>query len=131
MNEIPAELRYTRTHEWVRQLEDGTIQVGITDHAQGQLGDMVFVQLPEIGASLSGGDDCAVVESVKAAADVYAPITGEVVAVNDAVANSPEVVNRDPYGDGWLFRLRPADGSELNELLDAATYQSTLEADES
>lgn len=131
MNEIPAELRYTRTHEWVRQLEDGTIQVGITDHAQGQLGDMVFVQLPEIGASLSGGDDCAVVESVKAASDVYAPITGEVVAVNDAVANSPEVVNRDPYGDGWLFRLRPADGSELNELLDAATYQSTLEADES
>jgi glycine cleavage system H protein len=130
MSEIPAELRYTRTHEWVRQLGDGTVQVGITDHAQGQLGDMVFVELPEVGASLSGGDDCAVVESVKAASDVYAPVGGEVVAVNESVANSPEVVNRDPYGDGWLFRLRPEDGAELGDLLDAAAYQSTLEADE-
>lgn len=130
MSEIPGELRYTRTHEWVRRLDDGTIQVGITDHAQGALGDMVFVELPEVGASLSGGDDCVVVESVKAASDVYAPVGGEVVAVNEAVANAPEVVNRDPYGDGWLFRLRPADASELNELLDAAAYQATLEADE-
>jgi glycine cleavage system H protein len=130
MSEIPGELRYTRTHEWVRQLDDGTIQVGITDHAQGALGDMVFVELPKVGASLSGGDDCVVVESVKAASDVYAPVSGQIVAVNEAVANSPEVVNRDPYGDGWLFRLKPEDASELNELLDADSYQSTLEADE-
>jgi glycine cleavage system H protein len=131
VNEIPGDLRYTRTHEWVRRLGDGTIQVGITDHAQGQLGDMVFVELPEVGASLAGGDDCAVVESVKAASDVYAPVGGEIVAVNEAVANAPELVNRDPYGDGWLFRLKPGDASELDELLDGATYQSTLAADES
>lgn len=130
MSEIPGDLRYTRTHEWVRQLDDGTIQVGITDHAQSQLGDMVFVELPDVGASLAGGDDCCVVESVKAASDVYAPVDGKIVAVNDAVANTPEVVNRDPYGDGWLFRLRPDNASELNDLLDAGTYQSTLDADE-
>ena len=100
-------------------MEDGSLEVGITDHAQELLGDMVFVELPEVGSTLNGGDDCAVVESVKAASDVYAPIAGEIIGVNKLLQDSPEAVNNDPFGDGWLFRIQPADTGELAEMLDA------------
>ena len=108
MSDIPAELLYRESHEWVRYDEDGTATVGISDHAQAQLGDMVFIELPEPGMSYEQGDACAVVESVKAASDVYAPVTGEVIETNSALEESPELVNNDPYGDGWLFRAAPS-----------------------
>lgn len=127
MSDIPSDLRYTRSHEWVRDEGDGVVTVGITDHAQEQLGDMVFVELPEVGAGYAAGDACAVVESVKAASDVYAPIDGEIVEVNEALADSPELVNQDPYGDGWLFKMKPADGAAADELMDAETYAAWLE----
>ena len=129
MSEIPSELRYTKSHEWIRSMDDGHLEVGITDHAQKMLGDMVFVELPEVGSSMGAGDDCAVVESVKAASDVYAPVTGEIVEVNDALQDSPETVNNDPYGDGWLFRIQPADEGELGELLDAEGYTAIVDAE--
>lgn len=129
MSEIPSELRYTKSHEWIRSMEDGHVEVGITDHAQEMLGDMVFVELPEVGSTLGGGDDCAVVESVKAASDVYAPLSGEIVEINDLLQDAPETVNNDPYGDGWLFRMSLSVEGELDELLDAEAYTATVEAE--
>ena len=117
----PDNLKYTKSHEWVRTEADGTLAVGITFHAQEQLGDIVFVQNPEAGRRVRQGEECAVIESVKAAADIYAPVSGEVVAANQEVAASPERVNRDPYG-AWLFRLKPLNPAELAGLLDAAAY---------
>ncbi len=122
MSEYPSDLRYRDSHEWVRLEDDGTVMVGISDHAQGELGDMVFVELPEPGMSYSQGDACAVLESVKAASDIYAPLSGEVVLANGELENSPEQVNSDPYGDGWLFKMMPSDASEIDGLMDADTY---------
>jgi glycine cleavage system H protein len=127
MSEIPSKLRYRDSHEWVRVEGDGTVVVGISDHAQGELGDMVFVELPEPGMSYDQGEACAVIESVKAASDVYAPLSGEVVEANGQLEDSPELVNSDPYGDGWLFRLIPSDASEIDGLLDAAAYADLQE----
>ncbi|MGD2130394.1 MAG: glycine cleavage system protein GcvH [Lysobacterales bacterium] len=128
MSEIPSDLLYRESHEWVRYDDDGTATVGITDHAQAQLGDMVFVELPEPGMSYEQGDACAVIESVKAASDVYAPLTGEVIEPNGALEDSPELVNTDPYGDGWLFRVQLADTSELDGLMDPDAYSESLES---
>jgi len=124
MSNVPAELKYSKSHEWVRLESDGSVTVGITDHAQELLGDLVFVELPESGRALTTEEDCAVVESVKAASDVYAPIAGEVTEVNSALEDSPEIVNKDPYGEGWLFKMTPADAGEIDGLLDAAAYQA-------
>ncbi len=118
----PSDLRYTDTHEWVRRNADGTVTVGITAHAQDALGELVYVELPAAGRTLAARDACAVVESTKAASDVYAPLAGDVIAVNDALAGEPQRVNTDPYGDGWLFRLKPADATALDALLSAADY---------
>ena len=125
---MPDNLRYTVTHQWVRMEADGTAAVGITDYAQEQLGDVVFVQPPAIGRKLRQGEDCAVVESVKAASDIPAPVSGEVVAVNTALADQPEKLNQEPYG-AWLFRIKPSDPSELSGLLDAAAYQESAKSD--
>jgi glycine cleavage system H protein len=130
MSTIPAELKYTKSHEWVRRESDGTVTVGITDHAQDLLGDMVFVELPEPGRLLKAGQECAVVESVKAASDVYSPVSGEVVAVNEAISDSPELVNKAPYGEGWMMRIKPAALAELDALLDADGYQAQVESEE-
>lgn len=118
---IPADLKYTESHEWVRAEQDGTLTVGITEYAQDALGDIVFVELPKVGKSFSAGDDAAVVESVKAASDIYAPVSGEVVAVNDAVSGAPESINSDAYGS-WLFKLKPSDAGAINGLLSADAY---------
>lgn len=130
MSTIPTELKYTKSHEWVRREKDGTVTVGITDHAQDLLGDMVFVELPEPGRKLKAGQECAVVESVKAASDVYSPLSGEVTAMNEAVSGSPELVNKDPYGEGWLMRIKPSAVAELDALLDAAAYRKQVESEE-
>jgi len=122
MSEIPSDLRYRDSHEWVRQEDDGSVVVGISDHAQAALGDMVFVELPEPGMSYSQGDACAVVESVKAASDIYAPISGEIIESNGALEDDPALVNSDPYGDGWLFTIIPDNPDEIAELLTAAEY---------
>ena len=122
---IPAELRYTSSHEWLRRESDGTITVGITDHAQSQLGDLVFVELPAAGRKVAAGEACAVVESVKAASDVYAPVAGTVVAANDAVPAAPESVNQDAFA-AWLFRIRPDDPAAMDALLDARGYQAVI-----
>jgi len=124
MSHTPAELKYASSHEWVRLEEDGTVTVGISDHAQDALGDVVFVELPEVGASLAAGDEVAVVESVKAASDIYAPVGGEVIATNETLEDAPETVNSDPYNDGWFFKLQPTDTSELEKLLSAADYDA-------
>jgi len=121
MSNIPADLKYTESHEWVRAEADGTVTVGITEFAQDALGDIVFVELPKVGASFTAGDDAAVVESVKAASDIYAPVSGEVVAVNDAVVGAPESINADAYAN-WLFKIKPSDANAVNGLLDAAAY---------
>ena len=126
MSEIPSELRYTKDHEWVREQDDGTWVVGITDHAQTALGDLVFVELPEDDTELAVGDACAVVESVKAASDVYSPLSGQITATNAALADSPELVNSDPYGDGWLFALRPESAAEIEDLLSGEDYERLL-----
>ena len=118
---IPTELRYTHTHEWVRANADGTVTVGITDHAQNLLGDLVFVEIPEVDRAVAAAESCAVVESVKAASDVYSPLDGVIVAVNEALADNPELINEDPYGEGWIFRLKTA--AALDGLLDAAAYE--------
>lgn len=123
MSQTPEDLKYTKSHEWAKLQDDGTVTVGITDHAQDLLGDLVFVELPERGASVSAGKDCAVVESVKAASDVYAPVSGEIVEVNSTVVDSPETVNSDPYGEGWMFRIKLKDEAELDSLLDAKAYK--------
>jgi len=122
MSNIPSNLMYLESHEWARTEADGTVTVGITDHAQKALGDLVFVEVPEVGRTLAKGAQAAVVESVKAASDVYSPISGEVVAHNAALQGSPELVNQDPYGEGWLFRIKPSDPAELEQLLDADAY---------
>lgn len=122
MTKIPAELKYTRTHEWVKQEADGTYTIGITDHAQHLLGDIVYVELPEIFRQAKVGHEISVVESVKAAADVYSPLNGEVVAVNDKLVNEPQLVNTSPYEDGWLFKLNSSDAN-LNDLFDAKVYE--------
>lgn len=124
MSQVLTELRYARSHEWVRVEDDGMVTVGISDHAQEALGDVVFVELPDSGAELAAGDEAGVVESVKAASDIYAPISGTVVAVNTELEDTPEIVNADPYQDGWFYRLQPRDVSEIEELLlDATSYQ--------
>jgi glycine cleavage system H protein len=130
MSQIPEELRYTKTHEWVRRDSDNTVTVGITDHAQNLLGDMVYVETPEVGTAYGEGDDCAVVESVKAASDVYCPIAGEVIEVNESLADTPEMINKDPYGDGWLFKVKPEDVEHLEELLDAEAYGELAASEE-
>ena len=122
MSEYPSDLRFRDSHEWVRVEDHGTVVGGISDHAQGELGDMVFVELPEPGMSYSQGDACAVLESVKVASDIYAPLSGEVVLANGELEDSPEQVNSDPYGDGWLFKMMPSDASEIDDLMDADTY---------
>lgn len=129
MSDVPTQMKYTKSHEWVETLEDGTVRVGITDHAQDLLGDMVFVELPEVGDEVSAGEECAVVESVKAASDVYSPLTGEITAVNDAASDTPETVNQSPYENGWLFELKPAAETEFDDLLDANAYNELAEAD--
>ena len=127
MSHIPGELKYAATHEWVRLEEDGTVSVGITDHAQHALGDVVFVELPEPGANLDAGEEAGVVESVKAASDIYAPVGGEVTEINARLEDEPETVNNDPYTDGWFFKLRPADTAELEALLSAQDYKQRCE----
>jgi glycine cleavage system H protein len=130
MSKIPAELKYTKSHEWVRQGQNGAVEIGITDHAQSALGDLVFVEVPDVGRALRAGDACAVVESVKAASDVYSPVTGKVTASNGALASQPELLNQDPYGAGWLFRLETGESADAAGLMSPAAYASFL-ADES
>ena len=126
MSNIPAELKYVASHEWLRTEADGTVTVGITEHAQELLGDIVFIELPEPGAELAADEQAGVVESVKAASDVYAPITGEIVAVNDALVSAPEIANSDPYGDGWFFKIKPANAADLDGLLSAEQYAAEI-----
>jgi glycine cleavage system H protein len=128
MSNVPKQLQYTMEHEWVRREGDGSVVIGITDHAQQQLGELVYVELPEAGRTLKPGDALAVVESTKAASDVYAPLAGAVVSVNPALTSQPELVNTDPYGAGWLVRLQPADAVAPAELIDAAAYAALLDA---
>ena len=127
MSEIPSELKYTKSHEWVRTEEDGSLTIGITDHAQELLGDLVFVELPEVGDEMSAEDAACVVESVKAASDVYMPVNGEITAVNDALADAPETINDSPYDDGWLFKVNPSNADQLDDLMDADSYESEIE----
>ena len=127
MSETPSELRYAETHEWARLDEDGFVTVGITDHAQDALGDVVYVELPEVGQEVDAGGEAGVVESVKAASDIYAPLGGSVAAVNNVLEDAPETVNQDPYGDGWFFKISPADTAQLDELLDADGYLDTID----
>ena len=127
MSNIPSELKYATSHEWVRNEGDGTVTIGITEHAQGLLGDMVFVELPDVGDEVATGDDVAVAESVKAASDIYAPVSGEVIEVNEDLEDSPELVNSDAFGDGWLFKVKLDDASELDALLDAEGYANSID----
>lgn len=126
MSDTPQDLKYSKSHEWVRMESDGSVTVGITDHAQGLLGDLVFVETPEPGTQVSAGGACATVESVKAASDVYAPVSGEISAVNEELADGPERVNDSPYRDGWLFRIQPSDAAELDALMDAEEYAAMV-----
>lgn len=126
MSEVPSELKYTKSHEWVRDEGDGTFTVGITDHAQELLGDLVFVELPEVGSDLTAGDACCVVESVKAASDVYMPISGEILEVNEILADTPEIINDSAFDDGWLFKVQPSAEIELEELMDADAYEAEI-----
>src|ERR1700760_496430 len=125
-NNIPTDLKYTKSHEWVRQSPDGALEVGITDHAQSALGDLVFVEVPDVGRTLKAGEACAVVESVKAASDVYSPLGGKVIAHNDALAGKPELLNEDPYGAGWLFRLQTGTSADGAALMSAKAYETFL-----
>ncbi len=127
MNELPGELRYTSEHEWLRPEEDGSVTVGITDHAQAALGDLVYVELPEIGQELEAGGEMAIVESVKAASDVYAPVSGSVLEVNADLMDDPEKINADPYGDGWIVRLQSSGGIDLGDTMDPDAYQAMLD----
>jgi len=129
MSKIPDDRRYTKSHEWVRKEPDGSVTIGITDHAQGALGDLVFVESPEAGRKVAANEACAVVESVKAASDVYSPLAGEVLGGNADLGSAPEAINQDPYGKGWMFKVRPSDPKAFDALLDAAAYGSFL-ADE-
>ncbi|MBC3205836.1 glycine cleavage system protein GcvH [Pseudomonas sp. SWRI111] len=125
MSDIPAELRFAESHEWARLEADGTVTVGISDHAQEALGDVVFVELTEVGKVFAAGDQSGVVESVKAASDIYAPVSGEVIAINEELGGSPELLNSDPYG-AWIFKLKPSDKAELDKLLDAGAYKAAI-----
>ena len=129
MSNIPADLKYTKSHEWIEILDDGTVRIGITDHAQDLLGDMVYIELPELGQELDANTECAVVESVKAASDVYAPISGVVTAINETLNGSPETLNNSPYEDGWLFCVKPSNESELDSLMDADAYKEEASDD--
>lgn len=126
MSNIPADLKYVASHEWLRQEADGTVTVGITHHAQDLLGDIVYVELPEVGANVEVDAEIAVVESVKAASDVYAPISGEIVEVNEALVDAPETANEDPYGEGWFFKIKPTNPDDYNNLMDADEYQDSI-----
>ncbi|MGA4633230.1 glycine cleavage system protein GcvH [Pseudomonas solani] len=128
MSNIPADLRYAPSHEWARLEADGSVTVGISDHAQEALGDVVFVELPDVGKTLAAGQEAGVVESVKAASDIYSPVSGEVIAVNEALTETPEDVNSEPY-DAWFFKLKPANTAELDKLLDAAAYKASADSD--
>lgn len=128
--EIPGDLKFQKTHEWVRVEQDGTVTVGISDHAQGALGDLVYVELPEVGSSVQAGNGVAVVESVKAASDIYAPVSGEITEVNTVLSDKPETINEDAYGDGWIFKLKLDDKSELDGLLTADEYAEIAENDD-
>lgn len=130
MNEIPGDLKFLKSHEWARVEDDGTVTIGISDHAQALLGDLVYVELPEVGDSVSAGNGVAVVESVKAASDVYTPVSGEVIAVNSVLTEKPETINEDAYGEGWLLVVRPDDVGELDEMLDPDAYAELIEGDE-
>ena len=123
MSEIPGDLKFLKSHEWARVEDDGLVRVGISDHAQGQLGDLVYVELPEVGSAVKAGTGAAVVESVKAASDIYAPVSGEVVEVNEALSKSPELINSAPYEGGWICKIKITDKAELAKLLDAGSYQ--------
>lgn len=127
MSNIPSELKYATSHEWVRNEGDGIVTVGITEHAQDLLGDMVFVELPDVGDDVSTGDDICVAESVKAASDIYAPVSGKIVEVNEELEDSPELVNSDAFGEGWLFKIQMDDAAELDALLDAEGYANSIE----
>lgn len=127
MSQTPSELRYASTHEWARLEDDGTVTVGITDHAQEALGDVVYVETPELGVTLAAGDEAGVVESVKAASDIYSPVGGEVIAVNEKLEDEPETVNAEPYEDGWFFRIQPSDEADLEQLLSADEYDAQCE----
>jgi glycine cleavage system H protein len=129
VSNIPGDLKYTRTHEWVRDLKDGTVEIGITDHAQHALGDLVFVEVPDAGRELGAGEPCAVVESVKAASDVYAPVAGVVTAGNTALATTPELINQDAFGAGWMMRVKPTNGATLGELMSPSEYDALLKAE--
>ncbi len=129
MSNIPSELKYATSHEWIRNEGDGTVTIGITEHAQDLLGDMVFVELPDVDDEVSTGDDICVAESVKAASDIYAPVSGTVVEVNEELEDSPELVNSDAFGDGWLIRIKLDDASELDDLLDAEGYANSIDED--
>ncbi len=128
MSNIPNDLKYLNSHEWLRVETDGTATIGISDHAQSALGDLVFVEVPAVGRKLKAGESFAVVESVKAASDVYSPVSGEVIAINESLSGSPELINQSPYGEGWLMKLRLGDKAELNKLLDAAAYKAVVDA---
>jgi len=127
MSNIPTDLRYTNSHEWVRDNGDGTVTIGITDHAQEQLGDLVFVETPEIGSTVEAGDACAVVESVKAASDIYAPLSGEIIEANAGLTDAPELVNSDAFGEGWIYQIRMEDEDALTQLLDAEAYEAVVD----
>ncbi|MBQ0756508.1 MAG: glycine cleavage system protein GcvH [Amphritea sp.] len=129
MSDIPSDLKYVASHEWIRDEGDGVVAIGVTDHAQDLLGDVVFVELPDVGADFAVGDDIGVVESVKAASDIYAPLSGQIVAVNEELEDSPELVNSDPYGDGWFIKIRLSEASETAGLLDADGYAELCEAE--
>lgn len=129
MSDIPADLKYIETHQWVRVSDDGTATVGITDFAQEQLGDVVYVGVPDVGTTVNGGDEAGVAESVKSASDVFSPVTGEVIEINESLEDEPEKVNEDPYGDGWLFKVRLADKGELDGLMDPAAYSEHVAAE--
>lgn len=130
MSDFPSELKFTRTHEWVRDEGEGIYTVGISEYAQSLLGDMVFIDLPEVGDTVDAGDECAVAESVKAASDIYSPLTGEIIVINDDLESNPELVNKDPYGDGWLFQIALSEPSDLDDLLDVDVYESSLDEEE-
>jgi len=130
MSDIPADLKYLETHQWVRVEADGTATVGITDFAQEQLGDVVYIGVPEVGVTVNGGEEAGVAESVKSASDVFSPVTGEVIEVNEKLEDEPEIVNEDPYGDGWMFKVKLADLGELDGLMDADAYSEHVAAEE-
>ncbi|RDH86747.1 MAG: glycine cleavage system protein GcvH [endosymbiont of Escarpia spicata] len=129
MSDTPSELRYAKSHEWVKNEGDGTVTIGITDHAQELLGDLVFVDMPEVGDNVEAGSECAVVESVKAASDIYSPVSGEIIVVNKALDDAPETINDDAFGEGWIFKVKISDAADLDGLLDAAGYDALVAED--